>query len=109
MKKSLLFIGILLITLSCFSQVDKNKEIQTVQKVKVFPNPATRVINILGLLNSSKAEITITNMYGTIVANHIWEVRKNALNIPVANLDKGIYVITIRSKEQNIQTKFYKK
>ena len=37
------------------------------------------------------------------------EIKNNALNIPIVTLKPGIYIVTIRSKKQNIQTKFYKK
>ncbi len=85
------------------------QETPSVQKVKVFPNPATNVVNILGLKNSERADISITDIYGNIVMNHQWRIKNNALNIPIATLKIGIYIVTIRSQEQNIQTKFYKK
>lgn len=77
-------------------------------KVKVFPNPATNVVNVLGVHNSSAAKIIISDMYGTVVLTHEWEIRNNALNIPIAKLEAGIYMISIRSKEQTVRTKFYK-
>lgn len=80
----------------------------TQTKVKVFPNPATSAVHILGLINSSKADIKIRDIYGNIVLEHHWEIRRNALNIPISTLDPGAYIITIRSNEQQIRTKFYK-
>mgnify|MGYP000073653908 CR=1 FL=1 len=82
--------------------------IQETQKVKVFPNPATNVINILGLKNSDRAEIQISDAYGNAVLQHRWAIKNNALNIPITSLDSGIYIVTIRSEEQQVQTKFYK-
>lgn len=79
------------------------------QNIKVFPNPASNVVNILGLKNSSKADIIISDVYGSIQLKHQWRIKNNALNIPIVNLIPGIYIVTIRSQEQNIQTKFYKK
>ncbi|MGB5500452.1 MAG: T9SS type A sorting domain-containing protein [Maribacter sp.] len=79
------------------------------QKVKVFPNPATNVVNILGLKNSNKADILVTDVYGNVMLNHHWKIKNNALNIPIVTLDTGIYMVTIRSQEQYIQAKFYKK
>jgi len=86
-----------------------NQEVTRSQKIKVFPNPATTVVNILGLKNSDKANILISDVYGNSVLNHQWRIKNNALNIPISTLDSGIYIITIRSLEQQIQTKFYKK
>ncbi len=84
------------------------QELTSTPKIKVFPNPATNVVNVLGVRNARKAQITISNMYGEVVLVHEWEVRNNALNIPVSNLEAGIYMIAIRSKEQQVQTKFLK-
>jgi hypothetical protein len=78
------------------------------QKIKVFPNPATNVVNILGLENSIKANIVISDIYGNMVLTHQWRIKNNALNIPISTLSSGIYIITIRSQEQSLQTKFYK-
>jgi len=85
------------------------QESPSVQKVKVFPNPATNVVNILGLKNSNKADIIILDVYGSIRLKHQWRIKNNALNIPIANLNSGIYIVTIRSQEQSVQAKFYKK
>ena len=83
-------------------------EITITKKVKVFPNPATNVVNILGLKNSRRAEISISDSYGNTVLEHRWAIKNNALNIPITSLNSGIYIVTIRSQEQQIQTKFYK-
>lgn len=78
-------------------------------KVKVFPNPATNVVNILGLLNSNRAHIVISDTYGNMVLQHHWAIKEKSLSIPIAQLNPGIYIIIIVSKEQRVQTKFYKK
>ena len=77
-------------------------------KIKVFPNPATNVVNVLGLQNSNRAAIMISDTYGNTVQEHHWRIKNNAVNIPVTSLDSGIYIITIHSEEQQVQTKFYK-
>ena len=79
------------------------------ENVKVFPNPATNVVNILGLQNSERAEIIVSDTYGNIVLKHLWAIKNKALNIPITSLGSGIYLITIRSQEQKVQTKFYKR
>lgn len=81
---------------------------EVAEKIKVFPNPATSVINILGLQNSNEAFIRVSDIFGNTVLQHQWTIKNNALNIPVSALKKGMYVITIHSNEHTIQTKFYK-
>ncbi len=106
----MLFVGLQ----TSFAQIDDGKsdpvsqEI-TVQKVKVFPNPAINVVNVLGLQNSNRAEIIVSDLYGNAILHHKWEIKNNALNIPISNLESGIYMISIRSQEQTVKTKFYKK
>jgi len=82
---------------------------QQSEKVTIFPNPATNVINVLGLKNSNIATISITNIYGKEELKFSWEIKNNALNIPITNLEPGIYYLAIHSEEQIIQKKFYKK
>ena len=90
------------------AQYDNSLPTEPNKKIKVFPNPATNIINVLGFLNSMNAIIIVSDVYGNSVLKHHWEVKNNALNIPIANLKKGIYLISIVSKEQHVQTKFYK-
>lgn len=109
MKKLLIIISIFALGLqNAVAQSEKIAQKNKTQKVKVFPNPATNVVNILGLINSNRANILISDTYGNTFLQHNWEIKKNALNIPVTSLDTGIYIVTIRSAEQQVQTKFYK-
>ncbi len=80
----------------------------TAKKIKVFPNPATNVVNVLGLINCAKADITISDMYGNVVLEYHWEIKNNALNLSISDIASGIYMIRIRSQEQSVDTKFYK-
>jgi hypothetical protein len=84
------------------------KKQENVEKIKVFPNPATTVVSVLGLHNSIRAEILISDVYGNVVQRYQWEIRNNAINIPVAALEQGVYMITVNSPEQLFKTKFYK-
>lgn len=113
MKKAFYTLFLLLFCAFGLAQTDETNsswtETHTIQKVKVFPNPATNVVNILGLKNSSKADILVSDIYGNIALNHQWRIKNNALNIPISTLETGIYVVKIHSQEQNITIKFYKK
>lgn len=116
MKKYLSFITfILLVTVTGNAQSTTSESGRTptsestvATKVKVFPNPATNVVNVLGLKNTPKADITIMDIYGNTVLTRQWAIRRNALNITISTLDSGAYIIHIRSTEQQVRTKFYK-
>ncbi|MDO6517444.1 T9SS type A sorting domain-containing protein [Zobellia uliginosa] len=86
----------------------ENTSITSTKKVKVFPNPASNVVNILGLENTAKAHISIMDIYGNTVLKYEWEIRRNAINIPIPSLDPGVYMVTVNSKEQKVRVKFYK-
>ncbi len=113
MKKKLLFLlfgcGIICNTLSQADIPQSNASEVFQQEIKVFPNPAGNVINILGLVNSNKAAIVITDMSGNTVQQHRWEIRNNALSIPIPTLRTGIYFVSVLSEEQQVRKKFYKK
>lgn len=114
MRKCLLSLALTLCTFlisaqsSEHSEVTDQTEITSNPKIKVFPNPATNVVNILGLANSNQANITISDLSGNIVLQRQWAIRNKSVSIPVPNLPTGIYVVSIRSSEQQLQTKFYK-
>ncbi|MFC4096218.1 T9SS type A sorting domain-containing protein [Euzebyella saccharophila] len=106
------FLGVILLIMSLAVVAQEEPYSQQTpkpQKVKVFPNPATNVVNIIGLTNSDKANITIYDIYGNPIFSRQWEIRKHALSIPVSSLEAGAYIITINSNQQNVRTKFYKK
>lgn len=114
MMKNLIILILVLCTISVAAQnsevqeTSSSKKVVLKQKIKVFPNPATNIVNILGLKNSSRSNISISDISGNIVLKHQWAIRNNSVSIPIPNLDSGIYVVRIDSKEQKIQTKFYK-
>lgn len=107
--KRIALLSICLFTNLLFSQQERGLDQKSSEKeVKVFPNPATNVINVLGLWNSNKASIIITDTYGNTLVGYQWEIKNNALNIPIAHLEPGIYLLSIRSPEQKVQKKFLK-
>jgi hypothetical protein len=66
------------------------------------------VLNVLGVKDTEIAYIIISDSYGNTVLQHEWKVKNNAINIPVADLEKGMYVLTIKSQVQRVEAKFYK-
>lgn len=114
MKKYALIIFLISCSFYAKAQDNSSKEkiVQEQQtnakKIKVFPNPATNVVHLLGLANSQKAFITISDLYGNTVLQRQWSIRDASLSIPVPNLESGIYVVSVDSPEQKIQVKFYK-
>jgi hypothetical protein len=77
-------------------------------KIKVFPNPASHTVNVLGLANSQKATISVTDLSGNKVQEYQWAIQNNAISLPIADLYPGIYMIHIRNGSQETSVKFYK-
>ncbi len=102
-----LFFMIFAISQAASGQQEADRHVSE-EKIKIFPNPATTVVNVLGLQNSSNAEILISDLYGNLVQTYHWEIRNNAINIAVTALEQGVYMITVNSPEQLVKTKFYK-
>ncbi len=107
---------LLISTLWCqtsLAQNDGHKGISTSQetekpKIKVFPNPASHTVNVLGLENSNQATISLTDLSGNTLQEYRWAIQNNAISLPIADLVPGIYRIRIRSGSQEISVKFFK-
>lgn len=65
--------------------------------VKVFPNPTNQFIHVNIDENIRPSEILITDITGKVVMNMNTNLHQNKLN--VAALNKGLYIITIKSDE----------
>ena len=107
--KRMVFISFCFFSSLLFSQQEKAlDDASAIQEIIIFPNPATTVVNVLGLKNSPEASIVLSDTYGNTQINYQWEIKNNALNIPIANLEPGIYLLSIRSTEQKVHKKFVK-
>ncbi|WP_333694722.1 T9SS-dependent choice-of-anchor J family protein [Flavobacterium sp.] len=79
-----------------------------VSNFKVYPNPATDVLNIDAIANSSISKITISDIRGSLIK----EINLNnelQTQISVSELNSGIYFVTIQSDNGSGTTKFVKK
>jgi hypothetical protein len=79
------------------------KENKNTIDFSVFPNPSTNFINITS--SSTFNSISVLNILGSIVLTKENEIKSNEMKINLSSLDKGIYMIQIRDKNNNISTK----
>ena len=77
-------------------------------KLSIFPNPSTNVITISSTKNIQISEITITDFNGRIVKVNQFNNLPN-VQVNIADLSKGIYLMKITSKEGTITEKIIKK
>ncbi|WP_052958674.1 leucine-rich repeat domain-containing protein [Maribacter thermophilus] len=86
------------------------EETYVLNHAMVSPNPVTAdEANIIGLKNSDKATISITNTGGNLLKSLTLPIENGSLKVPVTYLPTGLYYINIKSKEQDVQTKLIKK
>ena len=71
----------------------------------VFPNPAKELININLEENISEGEIIITNLLGLTVARYSVAELNGNKEISVANLENGIYQLSILKDKEIIGTR----
>ena len=74
--------------------------------ISVYPNPATDVLNI----SSQKTQIlsaSLTDVVGRKVLSTKIEAQNGQIN--VSHLPKGVYILTLKTKDQTITKKIIKK
>ncbi len=68
----------------------------------VFPNPVLNTLTIQGNDNpGSKSMVIISNGYGDIVKNLIWDNSSGSLEIDMGQYPAGLYIIKISNAEKN--------
>ena len=70
----------------------------------VFPNPAKDLVTISGLDEMSESEIYVYDVTGRIVYHQVISSRAS-MAIEVGNLERGLYLFSIRTKGSNSQIK----
>jgi hypothetical protein len=73
---------------------------KVLDNVRIYPNPFNNVVTVENLNNSKN--ITISNVLGQTVMNV--PVTGSTVEINTANLDKGVYLITIVDNNNNMRT-----
>lgn len=74
-------------------KVSVNEPLQ--QRFSIVPNPATNMVRVNYTSNTAKLTIAITDMRGVTVLNQDAPTNKNSLDINLATLSPGTYVVSI--------------
>mgnify|MGYP000008005567 CR=1 FL=1 len=80
---------------------DVNEIIDLNQKVDVFPNPASGLLNIRS--EEAISELTIINSTGQVVLNR--QVNQFLVNLDVAPLKNGFYFVTVHLKNGKMEVR----
>ncbi|WP_306350192.1 T9SS-dependent choice-of-anchor J family protein [Flavobacterium sp. '19STA2R22 D10 B1'] len=77
-------------------------------KFAVYPNPAKDVLNLTNTINAEVKNISITDLNGRIVKQNNYNGVANQIQINVADLAKGAYILTINSDQGSVTKKILK-
>jgi hypothetical protein len=84
-------------------------EISEIDKLRVFPNPASETINVKhSFTQNDKSKIKILDQVGRVVSVYNVQNPENSTAINISNLAPGIYFIELTSKEGVSAEKFIK-
>ncbi len=70
-----------------------------IDKVAIYPNPATDMVNIY-VEGINQAKVTLFNNVGTLVGTYKLQANKASIN--VSNLAKGMYIVKIQTAKETI-------
>lgn len=74
---------------------------------RIFPNPATDVLNVLPLGNAIAQRYTLTDLSGRVVFERLANTVSNG-QLSLSRLPAGVYVLNIQSDEDQVMLKFVK-
>lgn len=84
--------------------------LEQVQQIKLFPNPASEMLNVLfDLSESTLMDVTITNALGQVVKTipaTQYGAGMNTLTVDVTAMPAGIYNVQLRSNNAQLTHKF---
>lgn len=92
--------------INCYSSLYENKKTQS--NLTIYPNPSNNNIHInFDSQFNSKTEIIISHITGKILKSQIVNahIGSNEINQNVADLNPGIYLVTIRSGNESTTSK----
>ena len=84
------------------------EDVSGIDSIKLYPNPATDILNIAFQAGNGDYNITITDMLGRTVINNNYKGLFGAQNIelPVSQLNAGHYIMNINDGNASYSTKF---
>ncbi|MBC8485913.1 MAG: PKD domain-containing protein [Bacteroidetes bacterium] len=86
------------------TQTDISKD-KTNQKIHIFPNPTTGIVNILVPENMKQTEVSVLNLQGAEVYKFSTTTNNRSFSADLSKYGKGIYFIRVISGEQTVVEK----
>ncbi len=89
------------ILISVYGGVDVNEPAPVANKVNIFPNPATDMLNVL-TPGATASEIRIVDIQGREMNRIVPEAGQSFVNIPLTSYANGIYIVQVKSGEETV-------
>ena len=90
--------------------IKQNPHAKSLDNIKVFPNPAEDFITInTGIFSEKIDEINIYTLTGQVVLKEKIDKKISEITIPLDWINRGIYILNIKTSEGTIKTKILKK
>lgn len=84
-----------------------NKSV-TVKSITLYPIPVTNYLNISGVTGNS-AIVTVRSLEGATVLSAKLDVYNGGARLPMDTLATGMYLVTVTTSTQTVNTKIFKK
>ncbi len=93
------------VTFTYVSSVLSNNDIEILENVKVYPNPTKGKITITNIKKIDLLSAKIYNVLGKLVKEISVEKGLYKLDIDLSNLNKGVYLLSLKSADKNTTKK----
>lgn len=73
--------------------------------LNIYPNPASDVLNLKIVGNTTSTTVTITNILGSTVFDEKLSPRTEQHELPLADFESGLYFVTLKQNNKAVITK----
>lgn len=73
--------------------------------VRIYPNPVADLLTIRQLDEQPVQSVRLIGLAGQVVAEQVWPMGASVLQMPVADMPSGLYVVEIRGKNGAVAVK----
>lgn len=93
------------VTFTYVSSVLSSSDIEIIENTKIYPNPTKGKITISNIKNIDLISVKVYNVLGKLVRDIPIEKGLSKLDIDLSNLNKGVYLLSLKSADKNTTKK----
>jgi hypothetical protein len=77
-------------------------------EIVVFPNPGNSTLSVRSVLNYGPVNVSIASSDGRVVWSETQKPISEIISVHTENLESGIYIITLRSGDRQLTSRWIK-